>query len=91
MLIVGASLTLGGGAFGSGLVDPETGILLNSAQRLFSAPSEGGQLNLPAPGRRPLLPSSPIFFETAQQKCGHRFIAAAAGGLQGMLGISQVH
>ena len=92
-LIAGATLTLGG-VFGSGLVDPGTGILLNSAQRLFSTQmpqsTEREQFNIPAPGRRPLLPTSPIFFETAQQKCGHRFIAAASGGIQGIVGISQV-
>lgn len=88
MLIAAASLTLGG-AFGSGIVASGTGILLNSVQRLFS-PVEQGGFNGRAPGHRPLLPVSPVFFETAQQKCGHRFVAASSGGIQGMIGLSQV-
>ncbi|KAL5112150.1 Glutathione hydrolase 1 proenzyme [Taenia crassiceps] len=88
MLIAAASLTLGG-AFGSGIVVSGTGILLNSAQRLFS-PLEQGGVNGRAPGHRPLLPVSPVFFETAQQKCGHRFVAASSGGIQGMISLSQV-
>nr|AER10551.1 gammaglutamyl-transferase [Echinococcus granulosus] len=88
MLISAASLTLGG-TFGSGIVVSGTGILLNSAQRLFSSVGQGG-VNSRAPGHRPLLPFSPVFFETAQQKCGHRFVAASSGGIQGMIGLSQV-
>ncbi|VDM15940.1 unnamed protein product [Hydatigera taeniaeformis] len=88
MLITAASLTLGR-AFGSGIFVSGTGILLNSAQRLFS-PAEQGGFNVRAPGHRPLLPASPVFFETAQQKCGHRFVAASSGGIQGMIGLSQV-
>ncbi|KAM7540355.1 hypothetical protein Aperf_G00000021566 [Anoplocephala perfoliata] len=88
MLIAGATLTLGGTAFGSGLVTENTGILLNSAQLLFSSTS--GSINTVAPGRRPLLPTSPVFFETAQQKCGHRFLAAGSGGIIGMVDVSQV-
>ncbi|EUB59606.1 WD repeat-containing protein 44 [Echinococcus granulosus] len=88
MLISAASLTLGG-TFGSGIVVSGTGILLNSAQRLFSSVGQGG-VNSRAPGHRPLLPFSPVFFETAQQKCGHRFVVASSGGIQGMIGLSQV-
>ncbi|VDD75187.1 unnamed protein product [Mesocestoides corti] len=90
-LIASASLIMGS-PFGSGIKTTNTGILLNAAQRLFSSapPSSTTSLNVPAPGRRPLATTSPIFFETAQQKCGHRFIAASSSGLQGIVGISQV-
>ncbi|VUZ39606.1 unnamed protein product [Hymenolepis diminuta] len=90
MLIASAALTLGGTTFGSGIVTPNTGILLNSAQLLFSSSPTSSSANIAAPGRRPLLPTSPIFFETAQQKCGHRFLAASSGGIRGMMDISQV-
>ncbi|VDL38215.1 unnamed protein product [Hymenolepis diminuta] len=89
MLIASAALTLGGTTFGSGIVTPNTGILLNSAQLLFSSSPTSSSANIAAPGRRPLLPTSPIFFETAQQKCGHRFLAASSGGIRGMMDISQ--
>nr|CDS30217.1 gamma glutamyltranspeptidase 1 [Hymenolepis microstoma] len=90
MLIASAVLTLGGTAFGSGIVTPKTGILLNSAQLFFSSSSINKGANFAAPGRRPLLPTSPVFFETTQQQCGHRFLAASSGGIRGMMDISQV-
>uniref|UniRef100_A0A0X3PWW6 Gamma-glutamyltranspeptidase 3 n=1 Tax=Schistocephalus solidus TaxID=70667 RepID=A0A0X3PWW6_SCHSO len=89
-LMVAATLVLGA-PFGSGVLIPNTGIHLNAALRLFAPSNSSARtLNLLAPGRRPLVFSSPLLLETAQRRCGHRFIMGGMGGAVGGMAISQV-
>lgn len=68
---VAATLSING-AFGSGFVPPETGVLLNNEMDDFVAkPGEpnlyglvGTQVNAIAPGKRPLSSMTPTFLET---------------------------
>ncbi|KAL7063143.1 hypothetical protein AAHC03_01513 [Spirometra sp. Aus1] len=89
-LMVAATLVLGA-PFGSGILIPNTGIHMNAALRLFAPPSSPAKtLNILAPGRRPLVFTSPLLLETAQRRCGHRFILGGMGGSVGALAVSQV-
>lgn len=75
-----------GSPFGTGQYVPNTGVLLNSALRLFST----NGLNQAAPGRRPLVFISPIHLKMTHRKCGIRAGISSFPGLKGFMDMAYV-
>ncbi|KAL3319734.1 Glutathione hydrolase 7 [Cichlidogyrus casuarinus] len=67
-----------------------TGQLLNSGLSLFSENVSTGNLNVIAPGRRPLVPSGPIYLHSKTKKCGIRVGVGSSGGFWGLFDALQV-